>query len=175
LPEFSNKEANNAIGWYAISVQPNFEARTATDLQNLGFEVFYPRTSEWNRLKRVRAPLFPGYVFAYFEPTGIDQFKVLQARGAVSIVCDRVRRPEPVDPVQIQVLQRLVNSGLPLSRHPEQAAGDHIRIKCGVLSGIEGRLVRDRNECRLVVTLDVLGQSASVQVPTSAELERFIA
>jgi transcriptional antiterminator NusG len=188
LQQFSSKDANIVTSWSAIGTRANFEARTATDLQNLGFEVFYPRTNEvheWNnRMRRVTAPLFPGYVFVRFEPTGINQLNILQARGAKSIVGDSRGNPKIIDPLQIQVLQRLVDSGLLLSRHPQQASGERTRIKSGVLRGIEGRLIRHRNESRLVVTLDLLGQSVSVHLrpqdtevpgPATTELDRRIA
>jgi hypothetical protein len=42
--------------------------------------------------------------------------------------------------------------------------GDWVRVKCGPLEGIQGILVRKRNLYRLVLSVEMLGKAAAVEV-----------
>jgi hypothetical protein len=42
--------------------------------------------------------------------------------------------------------------------------GEWVRVKCGPLMGIQGILVRKKNIYRLVLSVEILGKAASVEV-----------
>jgi transcription antitermination factor NusG len=46
-------------------------------------------------------------------------------------------------------------------------SGDWVRVKSGPLRGVDGILVRKKNLFRLVVSLEILGKSAAVEVDAS--------
>ena len=55
------------MNWYAVQTQPNRENLAVTHLERQGFDVWLPRIERIIRharqAKRVRRPLFPGYLF----------------------------------------------------------------------------------------------------------------
>ncbi len=61
------------VRWYAVRTQPNQEARAEHQLQRQGFATFLPRIGKSVRharkLRQVRAPLFPGYLFVQLDLT----------------------------------------------------------------------------------------------------------
>ena len=60
-----------------------------------------------------------------------------------------------------------LRAGLPLRQfepHPYLVAGEKVRIAAGSLAGMVGVLVRKKNECRVVLTLDLIRQSVSVEI-----------
>ena len=42
--------------------------------------------------------------------------------------------------------------------------GDCVRVKCGPLAGVRGVLVRKKNIYRLVLSVEMLGKAAAVEV-----------
>jgi hypothetical protein len=56
---------------------------------------------------------------------------------------------------------------LQVEPHPFLKCGDLVRIKSGPLEGIEGILVRKTRGVRLVLSVEMLSQSAAVEVDVS--------
>ena len=48
--------------------------------------------------------------------------------------------------------------------HPYLVIGERVRIKAGAMMGLEGILVRKKNNFRVVLALDVIMQSVAVEV-----------
>jgi transcription antitermination factor NusG len=48
--------------------------------------------------------------------------------------------------------------------HPYLSAGEKVRITAGSLAGMIGVLVRKKNQSRVILTLDLIRQSVSVEV-----------
>jgi transcription antitermination factor NusG len=48
--------------------------------------------------------------------------------------------------------------------HPYLKVGERVRIKAGLMSGVEGILVRKKNEFRFVLTLEAIMRSVAVEV-----------
>jgi transcription antitermination factor NusG len=116
----------------------------------------------------VDRPLFPSYVFVRVERR--DSVKVLQTPGVLSIVSTG-REPSALPGAEIESLR----AGLPLRQfepHPYLAAGEKVRITAGSLEGMIGVLVRRKNDYRVVLTLDLIYQSVSVEVSVD-EIEPF--
>ncbi|MEJ2010023.1 MAG: hypothetical protein P8Z30_18020 [Acidobacteriota bacterium] len=75
--------------------------------------------------------------------------------------------PAPIPQSEIESIQRVVERSIKIEPHPFIKCGDRIRVKTGPLEGIEGILVRKKNFRRLVLTVELLGKSAAVEVDTS--------
>jgi hypothetical protein len=58
--------------------------------------------------------------------------------------------------------------------HPYLECGQRVRIKCGSLAGIEGILVRKKNISRLVLSVEILGTAAAIEV-AAFQVEAVIA
>jgi transcription antitermination factor NusG len=60
-----------------------------------------------------------------------------------------------------------LRTGLPLRHfepHPYLVAGEKVRVVSGMLAGMVGVLVRKKNDVRVVLTLDLIRQSVSVEI-----------
>jgi transcription antitermination factor NusG len=154
-----------AAAWYAIYTRHQHEQVAARFLSGKGFEIYpplYNAVHRWrDRLKRLSLPLFPCYVFIR---GGLDrQLDILKTPG----VWDLVRtgaRASPIWESEIQAVRRMMETDGRVQPYPFLRLGDWVRIKSGPLVGIEGILVRQKNSYRLVVSVELLRQSASVEV-----------
>jgi transcription antitermination factor NusG len=127
--------------------------------------VFLPliaRRSRWkDRTVQVQWPLFPGYCFARFS--WLDRLRVLTAHGVVEVLGAN-GRAIPVPDVEIEAVRRLVTSILPVDPHPALEPGMAVEIRRGPLRGIRGTLIRKAGKARLVVSVNLIRQGASVQI-----------
>ena len=51
-----------------------------------------------------------------------------------------------------------------LEPHPFLKVGERVRIRGGALAGMEGVVVRSKNHIRVIISLDLIMQSVSVEV-----------
>jgi transcription antitermination factor NusG len=95
--------------WYALQSKPNKEEALFEQLENQGYEVFFPRirVSPVNpRAKKIKA-YFPGYMFVHadLEKVGTSAFQWMPfARGMVSFDTEPATVPDPL----IQAIRRRV-------------------------------------------------------------------
>jgi transcription antitermination factor NusG len=159
--------------WLAAYTTPRHEKAVVRQLDVRRVESFLPLYSSVRRWKngcrvKVDRPLFPNYVFVHVCRR--DSVKVLQLPGVLSIVSTG-REPSALPHSEIEALR----SGLPLRQfepHPYLVAGEKVRITSGALAGMIGVLVREKNEFRVVLTLDLIRQSVSVEIDVD-EIEPF--
>ena len=151
--------------WVALTVKPRHEQVVAQTLRNKGFEDFVPlyraRRLWSDRVKWLDLPLFAGYVFCRFE--GGSWLPVLETRGVRSIV-GFGGRPSFISNAEIAAVQAIVASGLPAEPWPYVRVGQKVRIECGCLSGLQGILIRDKDPWRVVVSVELLPRSVSVEI-----------
>src|SRR5215469_11320307 len=88
IPETGDLCADESARWYAVRTRSRFEATTSASFRDKGFTAFLPTyvsRRQWSdRIKELRLPLFPGYVFCRFDAS--DQYRVLNSPGVVHIV-----------------------------------------------------------------------------------------
>lgn len=151
--------------WYAVQVWATRERQCAQHLRVRGYEVFFPTRTEshrWSdRVKRVERAMFAGYVFCHAGSELVG--KIVSAPGVIRIVSDGIA-PLPVPLHEIAAIQRLVESQLTIEPWPFVRVGERVRIDRGPLQGAEGVVVRLKNVRRLVVSIDVLQKSVSVEI-----------
>jgi transcription antitermination factor NusG len=109
---------------------------------------------------RVELPLFPGYLFVRIEPR--QRFKALALPGAVSIV-GSVSGPWPLPDAEIVSLRERLQARA-FVPHPYLAVGQKVRIKSGPLADLTGYLVRQSGGLRVVISVDLIRQSAAIEV-----------
>lgn len=151
--------------WYAVYTRSRHEQVVKNQLDWKGIENFLPvytHISQWrDRKKEVKAPLFPGYLFVRIP--SLERLDVLKTHGAVYLVGDG-QSPLSVPEESILNIQRFVDEGLKYDPHPYLRIGQRVRIANGPLSGIEGILVRKKNQRLLVVSVDLIQRSVSVEI-----------
>jgi len=156
---------DTALRWFARYTTPRHEKHVSEMLAQRQIETFLPLYRTTRRWKKSRPvvldlPLFPTYVFVRIarEVRGA----VLSTPGVLSIVGSG-REPWPLPDPEIEAI-RLGLQMRKIEPHPYLAVGERVRIKSGVMTGVEGILVRKKNDLRVVLSLDVIMRSVAVEV-----------
>jgi transcription termination/antitermination protein NusG len=155
--------------WYAIWTKSHCERLVAQQLMAKSFSPFLPemdvRSKRAGATNLVHVPLFPGYLFVRHAMDKVSYVEILKARGVVRILESGWTRLTPIPDAEIDAIQRLVDSGLPIFSHEYFRQGDRVRVVEGPLTGLEGTFVRDKpNQGRLVVSINLLQTSVAVEV-----------
>jgi transcription antitermination factor NusG len=151
--------------WYALYTRHQHEKMVDQVLTNKGFNTFLPLYAtihNWkDRTKALTLPLFPCYVFL---KGGIDRrLHILTTPGIYGLVSS-AGQPAVIPDTEIEAIRRVVESGARVEAHPYLKCGNWVRVKCGPLIGIEGILVRKKNISRLVLSVEILGTAAAIEV-----------
>jgi transcription antitermination factor NusG len=153
--------------WYAVYVRSRHESKVCTQLQLKGIEVFLPmveKLRQWkDRKKRVAFPLFPGYLFVKLVPDNAQLINVLKVKGCVKILGDSSGYT-PVPEEQVAAIYKMVHSKLTIDEHPYLKEGQKVKIIDGLLTGVQGILIRKDEEHHVVVSIDILQKGVSVKV-----------
>lgn len=153
--------------WYALQTRPRHEKKVAVELAQKGLSTFLPLVTDvrqWSdRKMQIESPLFSCYLFVNIVPTAELRVAVLQSYGALSFV-GRRKDLVPVPESQIEHVRRLVASKVPFIAHPFLEIGQQVRIRGGVLDGIEGILERRQGKDRLVISVQTIQRSLSLSV-----------
>ena len=144
---------------------PSHERRAERSLVNQGFEAYLPVyrvQRRWSdRIKSLDAALFPGYVFCRFAYP--DRIRVLNSPGVRSIVTTG-KNPAPVDEAEISAVRSLLASGRPLLPWPYLRIGQQVVIRDGQFASLRGVIVRAKDSWRVVVSVEALNCSLSIEV-----------
>jgi transcription antitermination factor NusG len=158
---------NEFENWYAVLTCARHEKVVAGRLRDKGVTTFFPTVTEvhrWSdRKKVVEVPLFSCYLFVKLAPTNEERQKVLQIDSVLGFVGSS-RMGTPIPSEQINAVQMLVKKQLPYRVHPFLNTGQRVRVCSGVLDGLEGILVGRKGECTLVLSVDAMQRSLSVQI-----------
>ena len=149
--------------WFAVQVRARWEQSTTNILGRKGYQTLLP-TYECRRSRNGRetsAPLFPGYVFCRFD--GQKRLPILITPGVIALV-GRGRVPVPVEPAEIDAIQAMVSSGLPLNPWPYLEVGQKVRIGDHPLRGVEGILISFKGSHRIVVSVCLLRRSVALEI-----------
>jgi transcription antitermination factor NusG len=146
-------------------VKPQRERDVHQGLEQKGLVSFLPlywATHRWSdRLKRLKVPLFPQYVFCRADRS--DRTAVLRTPGVRSIVSFGAE-VIPVPDQEIEQIQRLVSSGAAIEPWSFLRVGQRVSVGSGPLCGLEGILAEVRNTARVVVGLELLQRSVAVEL-----------
>lgn len=160
--------------WYAAYTCARHEKRVVEQLLERSVEHFLPLYDSVHRWKdrrvRLQLPLFPGYVFVRIPLR--DRLRVLQVPGVVRLVGFN-GLPTPLPDGDVEGLRNGLVRALHVERHPYLTLGRRVRITNGPLRGIEGILVRKKNRYRVIVSIDLIMRSVSVEIDL-VEVERII-
>jgi len=159
--------------WYAAYTSANHEKRVDVQLGQRSVEHFLPLYDSVRRWKdrrmKLQLPLFPGYVFVRLALP--DRLKVLQVPGVARLVGFN-GRPAVLPDREIEALRTSLAAQLRAEPHPYLTVGRRVRIQRGPLGGVEGILIRKKNALRVVLSLDLIMRSASVEVDVG-DIERI--
>ena len=155
----------DSSAWWALYTRHQHEKVVAEMLTAKGFDVFLPlyeSTRRWkDRRKILSLPLFPCYLFVR---GGLDRRLQVVTTPGVHMILYRGERVAIIPQVEIEAIQRAVDGPFRVEPHPFLKCGSRVRVVRGPLEGVEGILVRKKNLCRLVLSVDMLAQAVAVEV-----------
>jgi hypothetical protein len=149
--------------WWVLYTRSRQEKSLARDLLQYQIPFYLPlmKTNKVYRKWKVSTytPLFSGYVFLF----GSDEergrslttnrlSRILAVRDGESLLHD------------LRQLQLLIASGAPLTIESRLAPGVRVRVRRGLLEGLEGTILDRRGQTRLLVSVNFLQQGASVEI-----------
>jgi transcription antitermination factor NusG len=148
--------------WWALYTRSRREKQLMRQLLALEIPFFSPLIGRRYRSPngRVRIsyePLFSNYVFLYGGPTERRASLTTNCVSQCLEVTDGLQLTE-----DLQSIERLIQTGCPLTPETRLGAGDRVRVKTGVFAGFEGVILRRDKETRLLVFVNFTQQGASV-------------
>ena len=154
--------------WYAVYTRHQHEKTVAQVLANKKFDVFLPlcpTRRRWkDRYKEALVPLFPCYLFIR---GGLERrLHILVTPGVHNLVCSE-GQPAPIPRFEIEAIRRLIEQNLSFEPSSLLKCGGWVRMRSGPLEGIEGILIRKKNQFRLVLSVEILQKSVTVEVDAS--------
>ena len=162
------------LSWYAVYTSANHEKRVAQQLSQRSVENYLPlyvSVRRWkDRRVKLHLPLFPGYLFVRFALH--DRLRVLQIPGIARLVSfDGL--PAALPEAEIEALKNGLEHGLHAEPHPYLVVGRRVRIANGPLAGLKGVLRRRKSNWRVIISLDLIQRSVSVEV-NAFDLEQAV-
>jgi transcription antitermination factor NusG len=149
--------------WMVLYTKPRQEKSLARDLLRQEIPFYLPlvkKTLHYGR-RRVAsfAPLFDGYLFMLGS----------ERERTISLTTNRIVRVLPVNDgerliADLRQIERLIEANVPLTVESRLRAGMHVRVRSGLMAGVEGVVLRRRGETRLLVSVNFLQQGASVEI-----------
>ena len=150
--------------WYVLFVRSNQEKRVADALAARDVEHYLPSYTavrQWkDRRVKLEMPLFPGYIFVRFPL--LEKMKALTVPNVVSLVGSS-RAASEVAEEEVLWIRRGLEHGS-AQPHPYLNAGDRVTIIRGVMTGMQGILLRRHNGAKIVVSLDSIFRAFVVEV-----------
>ena len=151
--------------WYATYTHARHEKKVAQQLAERGIEHFLPvyrSVRRWkDRRKELDLVLFPGYVFVRLSLA--QRLRVLQLPGVVRFVSFN-GQPASLPGNDIEALRNGLQQGIRAEHHPYLTVGRRVKVVYGPLTGAQGILLRTKNNCRIVISIDAIMRSVSVEI-----------
>ena len=156
------------MGWWVVYTRHQHEKSVAEMLAAKGVEVFLPiyeTVHRWkDRKKTLALPLFPCYLFV--RETNDGRLLALTTPG-VHMLLTRGNGLAVVPHEEVKAIQRALMDPSHVEPYPFLKYGERMRVVRGPLEGIEGILIRKKNLYRLILSVQMLAQSAAVEVDAS--------
>lgn len=153
--------------WTAAHAKPRCEKILKDYCRRFDIPVYLPLRKRTKRYQRrnvtTYVPMFPGYLFVQLDSE--NRTTLLNSHKVVYIL--------PIDELAEEQLVRELNELKELERRseereilvqPEIVPGKLIRVSDGPMKGLEGVVTRRRDQLRVTVNVELLGQSASVDI-----------
>jgi transcription antitermination factor NusG len=158
--------------WWVAHTRARNEKALARDLARMDIACYLPLQRKASRSRGGRVhiadvPVFAGYLF--FNATDGQRYRAL----ATNRVANTLFVPDQDGLVaQIRHIHRILHSDAAIEHFNGVRVGQWVRVVAGPMMGVEGRVTRKLGRTRLVVTVDILGQSVATEVDAEL-LERI--
>jgi transcription antitermination factor NusG len=151
--------------WYAVFTTPKHEKSVVKHLGIREIESFLPTYETvhvWKNRQRMKVvlPLFPNYLFVHIQCA--ERTRVLESPGVIQLVGNG-RESLPLPNAEIEALRSVLHTRRIEPFH-ELVVGTRVRVKGGIMRGVEGTLVRRSDSLRFVLSLELINQHAAIEV-----------
>ncbi|RMH62904.1 MAG: UpxY family transcription antiterminator [Calditrichaeota bacterium] len=151
--------------WYVLYTRPRHEKKVRDGLIEKNIEVFLPLLTKTlvykNRKKKSEVPLFNSYLFARFDYK--NRFTILETHGVIKLVNFK-GVPGVVPEWQIESLRKMLENPESLMLESYFKQGDLVEVVQGPFKGMRGTVVNRKGETRLLITIDGIMQTVSVEI-----------
>jgi transcriptional antiterminator RfaH len=157
------------LAWYVAHTRPRCEKKLAEYCTQEGFAVTLPLYKSVKKypgkVVTFEKPLFPNYVFLRLDPH--QRKKVYQS----DYVANLLNVPDQSSfEQQLSDILLALETDYEILALPHIASGKHVRIRSGVLRGMEGFVEERQGKFIVLLRLDFIAQCAGVKVD-AADLE----
>jgi transcription antitermination factor NusG len=151
--------------WHALRVRPRREKAVTAAISGKEYETFLPvhrQSRQWSdRAKILEVPLFPGYVFCRGDFA--RKPRLVSTPGVIGIL-NFAGIPAVISEAEINGLKAVVRSGVLIEPWQFVCEGERVRVHKGLLSGVEGILIRTKGDYRVVLSVEMICRSVAVEV-----------
>lgn len=157
--------------WYLIYAKPNQEVVAQQQLERQGYATYLPMIVNAKRRngrrRYVTEPFFPRYLFIHLDQTS-DNWAPIRSTIGVSNIVRFGMQPVSVNDDVIEFIKHREN---PEGLHEVQGGlnkGDNVRVLDGPMMGLEGVFVAKTSEQRVMLLLELMGNTTRVQIDVDA-------
>ena len=159
------KNNTNLKKWIAVYTKPRHEKIVEKELQDKGFRVYLPmlkKKRRWSdRKKWVKFPLFKSYIFVQTEIK--NTLFILKTIGVIRVI-KFGREVAVLKDENIRAIKMMIDGEYSPTPIDYFVKGELVEVKEGPLKGLRGEVKRIDNEYRLLVRVDAIQHSISIQI-----------
>ena len=153
-----------SLQWFAAYTTPRHEKHVSEALAERDIETFLPLYKRFGSGRKVRPSLWNCRCFPVTCSSGslAREEDVYGSPGVLSIV-GSAKEPWPLPPSEIEALRLGAQMGK-TEPHPYLKIGERVRVEEWSMAGVEGMLLRKKNDFRFVLTLEAIMRSVAIEV-----------
>lgn len=155
--------------WWVAHTRPRTEKALAADLSRIDVFHYLPlrervtRSRATGRASRSQVPVFSSYLF--FVATEEQRYLAMRTNRIVNTL----RVPNQAQLVaELRHIHTVLATGTPFLRRSQLKVGSWVRVVAGPLMGVEGVVASRRSPFRIVINVEILGQSVTVEADADA-------
>ena len=149
--------------WWVAHTKARFEKALAQDLLKRNIGYYLPMVERvrfsGGRKRRVLSPLFTSYLFFCGDAQARHAALATDRISQVLAVRDRDQFVR-----ELESIRRALNFAGTVDFYPFAAVGRRCRVVSGPLAGVVGTVIERNHQRRLVLSVSMLGQGASLEI-----------
>lgn len=160
--------------WTPIRTKPRQEKKLARYCAANNIPYYLPliqKTHHYgNREAAFSSPMFSGYVFCRIDEALFSKLQLSNAVVYKITIDEHAERILIQELKAVRVFERISNS-CTVEINPELVSGTPVEITRGLFQGISGIVQCRKNKLMLIISIELLGQTAAVEINAS-DLEK---
>lgn len=155
------------LNWYVVNTKPKNEERASLNIAQGGFDVLAPklkiRKYKETRFVPVVEAMFPGYIFAKFDP--INDFHLIKYSRGVKTIVHFGDRLVPIQETFIEFIRSRLVDGLAEINRKSFRQGERVIVTNGPFKGLSGIFERELDgKERVAILLEGISYAAKVEI-----------